>query len=99
MVQSTSFPLSKYCLQPYGNWEALEKEVKALNLDGLEVIADPDDLADDIPLSLVAGYHMTFYVDWVDFWRRDEKALLRKYRSWEEIETIYRGTQPEDLMR
>ncbi len=99
MVQSTSFPLSKYCLQPYGNWEALEKEVKALNLDGLEVIADPDDLADDIPLSMVAGYHMTFYVDWVDFWRHDEKALLRKYRSWEEIKTVYRGTQPEDLMR
>ena len=99
MIQSTNFPLSKYCIQPYGSWEAVDEEVKSLGLDGLEVIADPDDLADDIPLSLVAGYHMTFYVDWVDFWRHDEKALMRKYRSWEEIESVYRGRQPEDLMR
>ena len=99
MVQSTNFPLSRYSLQASGGWEALSEEVKSLGLDGLEVIADPDDLADDIPLSLVAGYHMTFYVDWVDFWRHDEKALMRKYRSWEEIEAAYRGTQPEDLMR
>ena len=99
MIQSTNFPLSKYCLQPYGSWEAVDEEVKSLGLDGLEVIADPDDLADDIPLSLVAGYHMTFYVDWVDFWRHDEEALMRKYRSWEEIESVYRGKQPEDLMR
>ena len=99
MIQTTNFPLSKYCLQPYGDWETVEKEVKNMGLDGLEVIADPDDLADDIPLSLVAGYHMTFYVDWVDFWRHDEKALMRKYRSWEEIKDVYRGTEPQDLMR
>ena len=99
MIQTTNFPLSKYCLRPYGDWETLEKEVKDLGLDGLEVIADPDDLADDIPLSLVAGYHMTFYVDWVDFWRHDEKSLMRKYRSWEEIKDVYRGTEPQDLMR
>ncbi len=91
--------MSKYCLKPYGNWEALAEEVKTLKLDGLEVIADPDDLADDIPLSLVAGYHMTFYVDWLDFWRQDEAALLRKFGSWETVNEIYRGTKPEDLMR
>jgi len=67
-------------------------------LDGLEVIADPDDLADGIPQELVTGYHMTFYPDWVDFLRHDEKALLNKFHSWKEVEQIYRGTRPEDLM-
>ena len=99
MIQSTNFPLSKTCLQAYGGWVAVEEEVKTLGVDGLEVIADPDDLADDIPLSLVAGYHMTFFADWVDFWRQDEAALRRKFRSQEEIETVYRGTKPEDLLR
>ena len=98
MIQSLNFPLSQYCIQPYGSWEALGERVKALGLDGLEVIADPDDLADDVPLSLVAGYHLTFYPDWVDFWRQDEKALLRKFHSWAEVEKIYRGRRPEDLM-
>ena len=99
MIQSTNFPLSTYSIQPYGGWDALKEKITELGLDGLEFIADPDNLPDDIPLSLVAGYHMTFYVDWVDFWRHDEKALMRKYRSWDEINEVYRGTQPEDLMR
>ena len=98
MIQSLNFPLSQYCIRPYGSWEALGKKVKALGLDGLEVIADPDDLAADVPLDLVAGYHLTFYPDWVDFWRQDEKALLGKFHSWEEVEKIYRGRRPEDLM-
>ena len=98
MIQSMNFPLSQYCIRPYGSWEALGRQVKALGLDGLEVIADPDDLAADVPLSLVTGYHLTFYPDWVDFWRQDEKALLGKFHSWEEVEKIYRGRRPEDLM-
>ncbi len=99
MIQSVNFPLSKYCLQHIGSWDVLGDTARNLGLDGLEVISDPDDLADDIPLELVAGYHMTFYVDWVDFYRHDEKALLKKYHSWENVEKVYRGTQPEDLMR
>ena len=98
MVQSLNFPLSDYCVRACGSWEALGEKVKALGLDGLEVIADPDDLDDRVPLSLVSGYHLTFYPDWVDFWRQDEKALLAKFRSWEEVEKIYRGRKPEDLM-
>ena len=98
MVQSTNFPLSKYSLQPYGSWEALGEQVKALGLDGLEVIADPDDPAEDIPLSLVAGYHMTFFVDWVDFWRQDKKALKQKFRSEAELREAFRGTEPADLL-
>ena len=99
MIQSTNFPLSTYSLQACGGWEAIGKTVKDLELDGLEVIADPDNLADDIPLSLVKGYHMTFYVDWLDFWRQDEAALMRKFGSWNMVREIYRGTRPEDLLR
>ena len=99
MIQSTNFPLSSYCVRPFGSWNKLESEVRALGLDGIEAIADPDDLDDTRPRSLVSGWHMTFYPDWLDFWRHDEKALLRKFRSWEEIGQVYRGTQPEDLMR
>ena len=98
MIQSLNFPLSQYCIRPYGSWESLGEKVRALGADGLEVIADPDDLAADVPLSLVTGYHLTFYPDWVDFWRQDEKALLRKFHSWEEVEKVYRGRRSEDLM-
>lgn len=99
MIQSTNFPLSTYCLQPYGNWEAVHEKVKEVGLDGLEVIADPDNLADDIPLSLVAGYHMTFYVDWMDFWRQDAAALMHKFGSLDTVREVYRGAIPQDLLR
>ncbi len=99
MIQSTNFPLSTYSVEPYGGWEEISNKVKEVGLDGLELIADPDNLADDIPLSLVKGYHMTFYVDWLDFWRQDETALMRKFGSWDTVNEVYRGTKPEDLLR
>lgn len=99
MIQTINYPLSKYCINRDGGWELLSARVKALGLDGIEAIVDPDDLADECPDALIAGYHMVFYPDWVDFWRQDEKKLLEKFHSWEMVEQVYRGTKPEDLMR
>ena len=99
MIQSTNFPLSTYSLQSCGGWEAVSRITAELGLDGLEVIADPDNLADDIPRSLVAGYHMMFYPDWVDFYRRNRAALIRKFGSIDFAEGFYRCRTPEDLVR
>ena len=99
MIQSVNFPIARSCVAPYGSWSQLENKVHSLGLDGVEAIADPDELDDSFPKSLVSGYHMIFYPDWLDFWREDEKALLRKFHSWDMIEKIYRGRRPEDLMR
>ena len=99
MTQSVNFPLSPYCVQPFGTWNDLWARIKALGLDGIEAIADPEELDDSLDPAMIVGWHMVFYPDWLDFWRHDEKALLQKFRSWEEIGQVYRGTQPEDLMR
>ena len=98
MIQSVNFPLSTYCVKPFGSWDNLSARIKALGLDGIEAIADPDDLDNTLDPKLVSGWHMTFYPDWLDFWRHDEKALLKKFHTWEEVKQIYRGTEPEDLM-
>ena len=99
MIQTVNFPISDYCVRPYGSWEELRKRIYALGLDGIEAIADPDEQVDGFPDDLAAGYHMVFYPDWLDFWRQDEKKLLRKFDSWEMVERIYRGKRPEDLLR
>ena len=99
MTQSTNFPLSSYSLEPYGSWDTLEKMVSELGLQGLEVINDPFNPADEIPHSLVAGYHMQFYPDWVDFFRQDKEALIRKFGSLEIMERFYGFKTPEDLVR
>ena len=99
MIQSVNFPIARSCVAPYGSWSQLENKVHSLGLDGVEAIADPDELDESFPKSLVSGYHLIFYPDWLDFWREDEKALLRKFHSWDMIGKIYRGRRPEDLMR
>ena len=99
MIQSVNFPISQYCIKPYGNWEALKRQVRALGLDGVVAIADPDDLDPAFPADIVSGYHMVFYPDWLDFWRQDEAKLLRKFGSWEMVGKIYRGRKPEDLLK
>ena len=99
MIQTVNFPISNYCIEPYGSWENLKKKIHALGLDGIEAINCPNEAVPDFPDDLVAGYHMMFYVDWLDYWRQDEKALLRKFGSWEMVKTIYHGTTPEELMR
>lgn len=99
MIQSVNFPIARSCVAPYGSWNDLEIRVHSLGLDGVEAIADPDELDDSFPKSLASGYHMVFYPDWLDFWREDNYALLRKFHNWDTIEKVYRGRRPEDLMR
>ncbi len=99
MIQSVNFPISKYCIEPYGSWEALKAQIRALGLDGVEAIADPDDLDPAFPAEIVSGYHMVFYPDWLDFWRQDEARLLRKFGARETVEAVYRAATPEDLLR
>ena len=99
MIQTVSFPISNECIQPYGSWDALRQSVNALGLDGIEAIDNPYETVTVFPDDLAAGYHMTFFVDWLDFWRQDESKLLRKFGCWDMIEQIYGGKTPEDLLR
>ena len=86
MIQSINFPICSYCIAPYGSWDALGRKIRALGLDGIEGIVDPVDLDTTFPKELLAGYHLVFYPDWLDFWRQDEAKLLQKFGSWEVLE-------------
>lgn len=99
MIQTINFPLSPYCIRPFEGWVSLEQKVRGIGLDGIEAIADPEELDDTVPQSIIAGWHMVFYPDWLDFYRHDESALLSKFHSWEAVEKIYRGRTPNVLMQ
>lgn len=99
MIQSINFPISTYSIAPYGSWEKLGERIHALGLDGIEAIADPGSLDASFPPSMLTGYHMIFYPDWLDLYRQNTPELLRKFGSMETVERFYLGTRPEDLMR
>lgn len=99
MIQSINFPISTYSIEPYGSWDRLAGQLRGLGLDGIEGILDPDDMDPSFPHSLLAGYHMIFYPDWLDFYRQNTSELIRKFGSMEMVGRFYRGTRPEDLMQ
>lgn len=71
-------------LAEYPDWDWLD-------CDGLEVIWSGEPLPTGVPQSLHVGYHLTFFPDWLDFWRLDRKALVGKFGSMEAAAAFYGG--------
>ena len=99
MIQSINFPIAQSSIAPYGSWDALNEKLKALGLDGVEGIWDPNEVDETFPAAMLTGCHMIFYPDWLDFYRRNEPELIRKFGSLDVLGTIYPGPKPEDLVR
>ena len=98
MLELISFPVYAESLREYNDREELARSCKALGCDGLEVIWGGDECWRQLPRALTLGYHLVFYPDWLDFWRRDEPALLRKFGSREAWTSFYGGDGREALL-
>ncbi len=98
MIQSINFPIVPCCIAPYGGWDALAEKLKALGIDGVEGIWDPDDVDESFPAAMLTGCHIVFYPDWLDFYRQNTPELIRKFGSLDALGRIYPGPRPEDLV-
>ena len=67
------------------------KSWRPLGCDGLEGIWSGEEFPADLPEDLILGYHLTFYPDWLDFYRDDRKALRRKFGSLDAAARFYGG--------
>ena len=98
MLQSVNLPLCKSTAADYGGWEGLRRELQTLGLDGVEGIWGGEDIPADFPKDLLTGYHLTFFPDWLDFYRDDRAALTRKFGSPETAYGFYGGRGSETLL-
>lgn len=98
MLQQISFPLYSGAFSEYNGWDDLRQELAALGCDGLEGIWGGEDLPADFPTDLVGGYHLTFYPDWLDFYRDDQEALRRKFGSPDAVRAFYGGQDGDHLL-
>jgi len=77
--------------------ESIKNTLSSLSLDGVEAIRcgerSPALRNEDIK-----GVHLIFWSDWVDFWRGDKKALLKKFGTMEAVEGYYGCSTPEELL-
>lgn len=99
MLQSFSLSLSRHTEEEYGGWDGLRADCALLGCDGVEGIWGGEDVPADFPTDLLTGYHLTFFPDWLDFWRGDRAALTRKYGSVEAARDFYGLRDGEDLER
>lgn len=98
MLELINLPLSAEVVQTYGGGTRLRRELSALGCQGIEGIWAGEDIPADFPRELVHGYHLTFFADWLDFFREDRTALLREFGSMEAIRAFYGGWGAEHLL-
>ena len=98
MYQLMSLPLDRLTVNEYSHWRELWQELRDLGCHGVEAIWGGDELPGDFPAELTVGYHLTFYPDWLDFYREDKGALLRKFGSMEAVRSFYGGWGAEHLL-
>lgn len=89
MEISVSLPVGKQPPEEYVSWAGLEEELSLLECSGIEAIWSGEEM--EIPRRLVNGYHLTFFPDWLDFYRGDEGALLQKFGSLNAAAQFYGG--------
>ena len=98
MKQLMSLPLYSENFAEYESWEDLRAELDRLGCDGLEGVWGGEEFPADLPAELIVGYHLTFYPDWLDFYRDDRKALVAKFGSVDTASRFYGGLGPEVLL-
>lgn len=98
MLETVSVPIYQESMGEYGSPEGLQAACRAMGIGGIEAVWGGDSAIDALPGGFAAGYHLTFYPDWLDFWLGDEKALLRKFGSREAYAAFYGGPGRETLL-
>ena len=86
------------CLEACGGIEALESYLTERGLDGVELVWGGGAPEKEFPQALCVGYHLTFYPDWLDFWRGDQAALLKKFGSRAAYEAFYGGADQAAML-
>ena len=96
MKQLMSMPLSRTWTPQ--TWPDLSAACAAARCDGLEMMWAGDEMPDNVPEALRVGYHLAFFPDWLDFWREDRPALLKKFGSQEAWRSFYGGDGHDHLL-
>ncbi|MBE6033712.1 MAG: AP endonuclease [Clostridiales bacterium] len=99
MIQLINMPLAEDVLREYENNTELRKMCKKYGCKGIEAIWGGEQCSFNVDTTLIRGWHLGFYCDWLDFWKKDGIALLHKFKSKEVWELFYGGADREALVK
>jgi hypothetical protein len=91
MLELMSFTNTSYDFGRFDGFSHLSRFLDAHELAGLELMSYKSEDMGYLPASAVVGLHLGYFTTWVDFWRGDEKAVLREFGTLEEAENHFGG--------
>lgn len=98
MLELISFPVYAASMAEYGGAAELAASCRSLSCGGIEAVWGGDRAMDALPQGFAPGYHLIFYPDWVDLWRGDEDALMKKFGSRKAWTAFYGGADRQALL-
>ncbi|AWZ48513.1 xylose isomerase [Clostridiaceae bacterium 14S0207] len=69
------------------------------NMQGIELLNPRGWDEKVIDKELIKGVHLSYYPNWIDFWKGDKKALFTQFENEEEIKNYYGGLDPKVLIK
>ena len=96
MIQCLDFPIMNGYAGPFGWWIGLEQKLQELGIDGLDGAWVPGKIDQTIPAKMLIGSHVATLPDWLDYFRQDKQAILRKFGTWERAQIAYSDTDLSD---
>ncbi len=99
MYQLANFSNYACDLALFKNFTQIKCFLQSHHLDGFEAMYCNSKDQPFLPNGLVKGVHLRFLPAWIDFWRGNEKKLLRQFGSKTQIEQYYGGLQRDVLVR
>ena len=94
-----SMPLYSGSFSEYSGFDDIFNELAELGCNGVEGIWGGEDFPDDMPASLIGGYHLIYFADWYDFYMEDTDAVKRKFGSIAKAAEFYGGWGRECIER
>lgn len=76
----------------------LDRACGAVGCDGVELVWGGEPRPPEVSPDRVVGYHLTFWPNWLDFWRGDEAALTREFGSRKVWEGFYGGSDGRETL-
>lgn len=98
MYRLTNISDDPWTIERFGNEKAsIVSFLDRNGLDGLELIRWGGG-EQAIPFERVIGKHLSFWPMWLDFWRGNEKELLRQFGDRETIKWFFRADTPQEFV-
>lgn len=99
MIQLINMPLVDNVLDEYENSEELRKVCNKYGCHGIEAIWGGEKCSFNIEKTLIKGWHLAFFCDWLDFWDKNEIKLLHKFKNKGTWELFYGGKDRNSLIK